>query len=203
MGTGRVFSLTFLWKSATRNFFPFPWATPPPFGTFLASGWAYETGTSPGGYKSINRESILRKASDLIAPPPVSLLRKSWLRGPVPGRRAGVRGLGCGLQARPLFATGAGGRVAFFGITLDFYRLALKGLAALRRVHLWGFPGILELLRHFFPINFFFFGYTLERTPGFQQLIGRGSGGRKRAWEKRRILLLIKPPMDPGFLVYF
>ena len=45
---------------------------------------------------------------------------------------------------------GCGGGSFCFEIALDFYRLALKELAALPRVNLWGFRGILGLLRLFF-----------------------------------------------------
>lgn len=82
------------------------------------------------------------------------------------------------------FATGigreGGGGSSSVEIAPGFYRHVLKELAALHRVNLWGFRGILGLLRCFlfFPINFCC--YTSARTPGFQHLAGRGW-----EWEKK------------------
>lgn len=92
-----------------------------------------------------------------------------------------------------------GGRVVSSGnAPPGLSRLALKGSAALHRVNLWGFRGILGLLRcpSFFSHSFCCC-YAPRGTPGVQHLPGP-EGGRWRKAQGReakgRICLLIKPP---------
>lgn len=81
---------------------------------------------------------------------------------------------------------GCGGGSFSFEIALDFYRLALRELAALPRVNLWDFRGILGLLRLFFPPLIFFFFGSPKWLLGFNTSQEEGGGGRKNRARRKR-----------------
>lgn len=81
-----------------------------------------------------------------------------------------------------------GGEVILLRERTRVYRLSLKELAAFHRVNLWGFRGILGLLRcsSFSPSLFVVVVTPLKGLPGFSTTQDKGGGGRARRAGRRR-----------------